>query len=105
VDDIHFNRDRVNAFNPDSFLNPSNSRGLNSGLYNVSHTPKYSIVFLLRIQFPITLIPYEKVIRYTRDFPGSLRKWLYANVIKMREEIILTMMPAQRNLAVGGIIQ
>jgi hypothetical protein len=45
------------------------------------------------------------VIRYCRDFPGSLLKWLFANVMKMREEITRTMMPTQRNLAVGGIIQ
>jgi hypothetical protein len=38
------------------------------------------------------------LIRYTRDFSGSLLKWFFANVMKMREEIILTFMPAQRNL-------
>jgi len=45
------------------------------------------------------------VIRYCRDFPSSLLKWIFANVMKMREEIILTMMPNQRNLKIGGIIQ
>lgn len=38
------------------------------------------------------------VIRYTRDFSGSLLKWLVANVMRIREEIIITFMPAQRNL-------
>lgn len=38
------------------------------------------------------------VIRYTRDFPGSLLKWLLANVMKMRKEIETAFMPAQRNL-------
>ncbi|HET9570205.1 MAG TPA: hypothetical protein VFP20_02195, partial [Bacteroidales bacterium] len=38
------------------------------------------------------------IIRYTRDFPGSILKWLYANVMRMREEIKLTFMPALRNL-------
>jgi len=45
------------------------------------------------------------VIRYTRDFSGSLLKWIFANVMKMREQIILTMMPNQRNLGLSGIIQ
>ena len=45
--DIHFRGDSVKAFKPASFLNPSNSRGLKSGLYNVSQMPKYSIVFLI----------------------------------------------------------
>lgn len=38
------------------------------------------------------------VIRYCRDFSGSLLKWIFANAIKTREEIILTMMPNQRIL-------
>ena len=38
------------------------------------------------------------IIRYTRDFSGSILKWLFANVMRMREEIIMTFMPAQRNL-------
>jgi len=38
------------------------------------------------------------VIRYTRDFPGSMLKWLFTNVMKMREEIIIPFMSAQRNL-------
>lgn len=38
------------------------------------------------------------LIRYTKGFPGSILKWLFANVMKMREEIIITFMPAQRNL-------
>lgn len=38
------------------------------------------------------------LIRYTRGFPGYILKRLIANVIKMREMIILTFMPAQRNL-------
>jgi len=38
------------------------------------------------------------VIRYTRDFTGSMLKWLLANVIKMREEIRIPFMPVQRNL-------
>lgn len=38
------------------------------------------------------------LIRYCRDFSGSFLKWLFANVIKIRDEIILTFMPAQRNL-------
>jgi hypothetical protein len=45
------------------------------------------------------------VIRYCRDFPGSLLKWLFANVMKMRNEISTTMTPTQRYLAFGGIIQ
>ena len=45
------------------------------------------------------------IIRYCRDFPGFLLKWFFANVMKMREQIILTMTPNQRNLEVGGIIQ
>lgn len=45
------------------------------------------------------------IIRYTRDFPGSLLKWFFAYVMKMREEIKLIMMLTQRNLAVGGFIQ
>lgn len=35
------------------------------------------------------------VIRYTRDFPGFILNWLYANVMRMREEIILTFKPSQ----------
>jgi hypothetical protein len=38
------------------------------------------------------------IIRYCRDFPGFLLKWIIANVMKMREQIILTMMPNQRNM-------
>jgi len=38
------------------------------------------------------------VIRYTRDFPDSMLKWLFANVMKMREEISITFMSAQRKL-------
>lgn len=38
------------------------------------------------------------LIRYTRGFPGYILKRLMANVIKMREMIILTSMPTQRNL-------
>jgi len=45
------------------------------------------------------------IIRYCRDFPGSFLKWIFANVMKMREQIILTMIPNQINLGVGGIIQ
>ena len=35
------------------------------------------------------------VIRYTRDFPGFILNWLYANVMRMREEIIFTFKPSQ----------
>jgi len=45
------------------------------------------------------------IIRYCRDFPGSLLKWIFANVMKMREQIIFTMTPNQRYLGLGGIIQ
>jgi len=38
------------------------------------------------------------VIRYTRDFPGSILKWFFANVMKMREEIKITMMPTQKKM-------
>ena len=53
---IHFCGERVKAFSPASFLNPSNSRGLKPGLYKVSQIPKYSIVLRLRIQLPITAV-------------------------------------------------
>ncbi len=53
---IHFWGDNVNAFRPACFLNSSNSRGLKFGLYNVSHRPKYSMVFRFLIQFPITAL-------------------------------------------------
>lgn len=45
------------------------------------------------------------VIRYTRDLPGYILNWLCVNVMRMSEEIKLTMMLTQRNLSVGGIIQ
>lgn len=48
--------ERVKAFSPASFLNPSNSMGLKLGLYKLSHIPRYSIVFLFRNQFPITAV-------------------------------------------------
>ena len=51
---IHFFGDKVKAFSPASFLNPSNSRGLKFGLYKLSQIPRYSIVFRLRNQLPIT---------------------------------------------------
>lgn len=35
------------------------------------------------------------VIRYTRDFPGFILNWLYANVMRVREEIIFTFKPSQ----------
>ncbi len=38
------------------------------------------------------------VIRYTRDFPGFILKWLFANVVKMREEKRFTYIPTQRIL-------
>jgi len=47
----------------------------------------------------------RNVIRYCRDFPNSFLKWILADVMKMREQIFLTMMPNQRNLGLGGIIQ
>ena len=50
---IHFVGDIVKALSPASFLIPSNSRGLKSGLYKVSQIPRYSIVFLFLSQFPI----------------------------------------------------
>jgi|GEM_PF-5312527 len=44
------------------------------------------------------------VICYCKDFLGSFLKWILANVIKMREQI-LTMMPNQKNMGFGGFIQ
>ena len=41
---IHFVGDIVNALSHASFLNPSNSTGLKSGLCRLSHNPKNSIV-------------------------------------------------------------
>jgi transposase, IS5 family len=38
-------------------------------------------------------------------FPGSFLKWIFANVMKMKEQIILTMMPNQKKMWFGGIIQ
>ncbi|MGE4433400.1 MAG: transposase [Bacteroidales bacterium] len=35
------------------------------------------------------------VIRYTRDFPGIILNWLYAYVMRMREEIKFTFKPSQ----------
>jgi len=45
------------------------------------------------------------IIRYCRDFPGTLLNLIFANVIKMREQIILTMTPNQIYWGFGGIIQ
>lgn len=54
VASIHFFGERVNALRPACILNPSNSVGLKSGLYNCFQMPRYSIVLRLRIQLAIT---------------------------------------------------
>ncbi len=54
VDSIHFFGDKVKAFEPACFLNPSNSTGLKPGLFSDSHSPKNSIISLFLSQFFIT---------------------------------------------------
>lgn len=45
------------------------------------------------------------LIRYTRDFSGSVWKWLLANVMRIRDEVASAIMPIPGNLAVREIIQ
>jgi transposase, IS5 family len=73
--------------------NGYNLNQIRAKLYSISMSWIAAIIFVMNI------------IRYCRDFPGSLLKWIFANVMNMREQIIITMMPNQRKLGVGGIIQ
>jgi transposase, IS5 family len=64
--------------------------------YNLNHIraklSSTSMSWIAAIIFVMNLI------RYIKDFPGSLLKWLFVNVMKIKEEIQITHMPAQRNL-------
>nr|DAY78152.1 MAG TPA: hypothetical protein [Caudoviricetes sp.] len=95
---IHFCGDRVKAFNRASFLNPSNSRGLKSGLYKQLFATENSIGLFRRddeLGCPSSCRPFPVISRnsFRVLFIGGLIFFVFGPFVP-REGISLSILPS-----------